>query len=462
MPFDGSDVDLTGTAEFVGTFGAASYDASQIGQAIQFENGPDSSPSTGQYVGIADQSEFEFGPGQDFSVSLWVNTTDYVNGDNRSDPPLISNKDWDSFNNRGWIIAGGTGAGAGGWQWNFDTSQASSVSFRPPATESRIDDGQWHHIAVVHDRDGEASFYHDGNPIGSVNIATHNSGTVSAGLPLAIATDGRFGQDWDAYFNGAFDDVAIWERALSAEEVGRIQFGGTAGLNVQQINDFELASIEVNTTSGMIELASGTVPSQINSYEIRSPAGSLNVDGWLAGNLSAQGLDAIDGGDDPGERWEVITADSTQLFEAFLLGSSDFSDGRTESLGSAYNLAEDARDLTFTYTLVTGQEIVGDVFYVGDVGNFAESDFDENGVVDGEDFLAWQLGFGTMAGATKMEGDADGDGDVDGGDFLVWQLQFQGQAGAAASAVPEAGSLGLLLLVTAAAVGNRRRSANWG
>lgn len=53
------------------------------------------------------------------------------------------------------------------------------------------------------------------------------------------------------------------------------------------------------------------------------------------------------------------------------------------------------------------------------------ADFDTNGVVDGKDFLAWQIGFGTPApDATKGDGDADDDLDVDGVDLAIWESQY--------------------------------------
>ncbi len=67
------------------------------------------------------------------------------------------------------------------------------------------------------------------------------------------------------------------------------------------------------------------------------------------------------------------------------------------------------------------------------------SDFDNNGVVDGLDFLAWQRSYnhGTASsGAPKLDanfadanyakanGDANGDGKVDGSDFLIWQQDY--------------------------------------
>lgn len=45
------------------------------------------------------------------------------------------------------------------------------------------------------------------------------------------------------------------------------------------------------------------------------------------------------------------------------------------------------------------------------------ADFDEDGDVDGRDFLTWQRNLGTLLGAAHGEGDADGDGDVDSDDL---------------------------------------------
>ncbi len=52
------------------------------------------------------------------------------------------------------------------------------------------------------------------------------------------------------------------------------------------------------------------------------------------------------------------------------------------------------------------------------------ADFDEDGDVDGMDFLAWQGNFGTLLGATRAMGDADGDGDVDEIDGTILNASF--------------------------------------
>ncbi|MCA9237241.1 MAG: hypothetical protein KDA44_17325, partial [Planctomycetales bacterium] len=49
------------------------------------------------------------------------------------------------------------------------------------------------------------------------------------------------------------------------------------------------------------------------------------------------------------------------------------------------------------------------------------ADFDRDGDVDGNDLANWQAGFGTLAGAVKADGDENNNGAVNGADFLAWQ-----------------------------------------
>jgi hypothetical protein len=92
-------------------------------------------------------------------------------------------------------------------------------------------------------------------------------------------------------------------------------------------------------------------------------------------------------------------------------------------------------------------------------GNFLEADFNQNGIVDGDDLAAWKTGFGT--GTTKAQGDADADGDVDGSDFLTWQQQFGTLplAGANAGAVPEPHAAVLALVASLGMWGMGRRKS---
>lgn len=78
------------------------------------------------------------------------------------------------------------------------------------------------------------------------------------------------------------------------------------------------------------------------------------------------------------------------------------------------------------------------------------ADFDEDGDVDGVDFLTWQRGLGTLLGASHGDGDADGDGDVDGNDLALFESQY-GSSPLVASVVgvPEPAAMALALAAVA-------------
>jgi hypothetical protein len=78
------------------------------------------------------------------------------------------------------------------------------------------------------------------------------------------------------------------------------------------------------------------------------------------------------------------------------------------------------------------------------------ADFDDDGDVDGADFLAWQVNLGTAVGASREQGDANGDGAVDDSDLNVWTTQFGAGAALAPQATPEPSALALALLAAAA------------
>ena len=147
------------------------------------------------------------------TCSAWIKTSD-------NNPQAIIS--WGSFSEAGncWIFRteyGGTiGVGVvGGWI----------------KTTATVNDGQWHHVAVVLDDDGSADvsdlkFYIDGE----LQTSTVTSSTPSDPCPITTITDsnnvliGARYKDTDPnsygyFFNGQIDNVSIYDTSLSEDTI---------------------------------------------------------------------------------------------------------------------------------------------------------------------------------------------------------------------------------------------------
>jgi hypothetical protein len=90
-------------------------------------------------------------------------------------------------------------------------------------SSSDVTDNVWYHAAIVWDGTNTASLYLDG-----VNVSSRFSGPPtpdSKGRPLAIGVHSTMA----AYFGGIIDDVRVYNRALSAEEIRKLYENGSSG-----------------------------------------------------------------------------------------------------------------------------------------------------------------------------------------------------------------------------------------
>lgn len=93
---------------------------------------------------------------------------------------------------------------------------------RPPVIVSKraVDDGQWHHAVGLYDGK-QVAFYLDGELQGSVGV----SGPIAQNTePVLI---GENAASRGRPFNGWLDDVRLYNRGLSAEEIRALYRGGT-------------------------------------------------------------------------------------------------------------------------------------------------------------------------------------------------------------------------------------------
>ncbi|MEU6257938.1 sialidase family protein [Streptomyces sp. NPDC047043] len=79
-------------------------------------------------------------------------------------------------------------------------------------TSGASNDGQWHHLALRRGG-GRLTLFIDGTQLSTADVP----GSVSRNSPFGVHVGQRM--DGRAFFTGAIDDVHVWDRALSDEEI---------------------------------------------------------------------------------------------------------------------------------------------------------------------------------------------------------------------------------------------------
>lgn len=181
----------------------------KIGQGALF-NG------TSSKIVIGTSSTFNFERTDSFSISAWVNTTTFNNG-----PILSKLVNSGSYNGYEVLVVGGNIVFL---MNNTDPSNGISVS----ATSNTMSTGSWYHVVVTYSGTSLASgvkMYVNGSLCSqSVNFDNLSASILSSVAPqIGARPSGNV-------TNGDLDEIGIWSRALSADEVSQLYNGG-AGLS---------------------------------------------------------------------------------------------------------------------------------------------------------------------------------------------------------------------------------------
>ncbi|MHC4322726.1 MAG: LamG domain-containing protein, partial [Planctomycetota bacterium] len=183
--FDGDTQDSSGLDNHGTAGGNPTYVTGIVGsQALDFD-GDD-------YVamdGVVDDI-----PSDDITMAAWINTTASGEGD------------WFSMNPAGGnqfllcILDGDIRFWEGGWQ---------------PAAGVTVNDGTWHHIVATRENMNVRIY---------VNGAYQSAGSYTSAVSFGPGDRWSIGQEWDGetpsdFYTGSVDDVQLYNRALSAEQV---------------------------------------------------------------------------------------------------------------------------------------------------------------------------------------------------------------------------------------------------
>jgi len=287
LPFDGNTQDASGRGNNGTAVGAPGFVAGKVGSgALSFTSKKDG--TSFNYVTLGNPADLNFGSSTSFSVSYWAKLAP---GSWTGDPAFLSNKDWGSGNNQGWVIATD---GDGRLQWNLggklDNSNGDRKDFDSPG--GVFSDGNWHHIAVTFDRAGAGIAYVDGKkfasreatPRSEIPIATPaNNLSTPAGKSTNIGQDGT-GKYTDGggvgVDNGQIDEVAIWRRVLTAQEVTAVFDRGSRGQSLNGPAPAEAVKFSKVSVSGgnvSLDLTGGKGPFLVQTKVSLSDAQWINL-----------------------------------------------------------------------------------------------------------------------------------------------------------------------------------------
>lgn len=222
LTFDNSLTDRSGRSNNGTAVGSPTFVEGRVGShAVALSSARDG--SSFNYVTLGSPAALNFGTSTDFTISFWARFKSWT-----FDPPFIGNKNWLSGNNPGWMIATGTD---GRLQWNMGGSPGLRKDYDGPA--GTVSDGNWHHIAATFLRAGEVITYIDGKEVDVRDVtASLNNIDTPAGFATNIGQDGT-GRYTDGGNVGisdlAMDDLGIWRRALTPDEISRIFTAGSGG-----------------------------------------------------------------------------------------------------------------------------------------------------------------------------------------------------------------------------------------
>ncbi len=221
LKFDGDYKDSSGRNNNGTAQGAPQIVAGKIGSgALHYNTVVVSGAVTeANYVTLGAPSDLALGPGQSFSVSFWVKFTG-----SPGDLPFLGNT-VNSYGDPGVDFA--PSYHEGGWSWYISDKGAGAwqgIGLYDPV-QSTLNDGNWHNLVHIFDRNADAVTYLDGAKVNTTPIAT------AAGWDFNVP-----GQDWiigqaqgGTYAEaGVFemDDLGVWRGVLTVYDAEAIYIVG--------------------------------------------------------------------------------------------------------------------------------------------------------------------------------------------------------------------------------------------
>ncbi|SVD70553.1 uncharacterized protein METZ01_LOCUS423407, partial [marine metagenome] len=157
------------------------------------------------YVSIPDNDALDIGS-SDFSIQFWIKSSD-----NNKATIVSKSEGGDPVNT--WYFVNMNSNGT--IEYEITDGYSVSGDYSIATGSIAVNDGEWHHISVLFDRDNLGYIYIDGILDVSSSIASH-PGNLSNNASLEFGVDLEHSQH---YTSGNIDEVSIWNTVLTQEEI---------------------------------------------------------------------------------------------------------------------------------------------------------------------------------------------------------------------------------------------------
>jgi len=180
-----------------------------------------------QFDGSTQYAYYTAAPGADTGLpisraAVWTVACWVKGAPKQSDRRVFSESNSGDFNNNPLVNIGTHNTGADGTVDLYFRNSTGGVQINHAHSPGTAYDNTWHHVALV-DEYGKVTLYIDGQ----VNMTTTYTRSAPAQDTTSIGAIVRGGGgSISAYFNGAIDEVAAWDRALTPEEIQEVMNNG--------------------------------------------------------------------------------------------------------------------------------------------------------------------------------------------------------------------------------------------
>jgi subtilisin family serine protease len=188
-------------------YGEALWTTGQIDGALEFDGVDD-------YVDVGDKTSLDFGADDSFSISSWFKTN--------KDSPIVDKR---RCGGPGGVFYEGYNLWVSQHKLYYGIEDTSS-GYAQMFGNTIVTDNQWHHVVAVRDTATDKLYIYLNGSSDATPVTDATTTTLATNKSFHIGYRDSTASPGYVYCEGTIDDVRVYDRALSAEEIWQLYWAG--------------------------------------------------------------------------------------------------------------------------------------------------------------------------------------------------------------------------------------------